>query len=163
MKLFFLAFALFVNNVLAEIPSEYQAITIRPPFSFSERVFDITHVVAQAKSEKKNILVYLGAQDCPPCHEYSKFLKQNFSDLKDDFSKVIFLEFDTWLTGPQIFIRIDGKDQKIKDFFEQAGDDKFRLRYPSFRLITPDLKLVKKSQIGIIGLTTVEATRAMLR
>ena len=163
MKIILLAMALFVNNVFAEIPSEYQATTIRPPFSFSERVFDLTQVIAQAKSEKKNILVYLGAQDCPPCHEYSKFLKQNFSELKDNFSKVIFVEFDTWLKGPQIVIRIDGRDQTIKDFFVQAGDDKFRLFYPSFWLITPDAKLVKKLPKGIIGLTTVEATREMLR
>ncbi len=45
MRIFFLAMVFFANNVLAEIPSEYQAITIRPPFSFSERVFDITPVI----------------------------------------------------------------------------------------------------------------------
>jgi len=163
MRLFFLMVALLANNVLAEIPSEYQAITVRPPFSFSERVFDITPVVTKAKTENKNIFVYLGAQDCPPCHEYSKFLKQNFNELKNDFGKVIFLELDTWLKGAQIVIRNDGRDQKIKEFFVQAGDDKFVLFYPSFWLITPDLKIVKKLPKSIIGLTTIEATRELLR
>jgi len=73
------------------------------------------------------------------------------------------LELDTWLKGAQIVIRVDGKDQKIKDFFLNSGQDSFILNYPSVWLLSPDLKMVKKLQRGIIGLTTVEATRAMLK
>ena len=163
MKIFLFILALLTNNAFAGIPSEYQAITVQPPFSFSQRVFDITSAVNKAKEEKKNLLIYLGAQDCPPCKTYENFLKENFTSLKDDFKKVIFLELDTYLKGPQIVIRVDGKDQNIKDFFLSAGQEKFILRYPSFWLLSPDLKIVKNLQRGITGLTTVEATKAMLK
>jgi thiol-disulfide isomerase/thioredoxin len=68
---------LLVQAVRAEIPEAYHPIVVKAPFSLSERVFDLTPGFAKAKAMNMPVLVYLGAADCPPCKEYTKFLKEH--------------------------------------------------------------------------------------
>src|SRR6185369_13466670 len=39
------------SAVRAEIPDSYKPLVVEPPFSFTERVFDLTAAVARAQSE----------------------------------------------------------------------------------------------------------------
>ncbi len=132
----------------AAIPPEYDAIAIKAPFSFSERAFDLTPVIQKARAENKNVFLYLGGADCPPCKEYEFFLQKNFDSLKDSFSKVVIGDIQTWIRGPDIYFLIDGQKLSLSDFKQKVGDVNKRTLYPSYWILGKDLRQIRQLPTG---------------
>lgn len=139
---FILAF--WVLQVRAEIPEEYQPIIIKPPFSFSERLVDLTAAVDKANLENKPLYIYLGAEDCPPCRTYKIFLSKNHLALKDAYERVILVDIRTWLKGPDLVFKVGEKSYSFTEFNSLVGDTNKTLTYPYFWLISPVLKQLKQ-------------------
>jgi hypothetical protein len=132
------------TNAMATIPDEYNPVVIEPPSSFSERVVDLTKVVEVAKQQRKNIWLYLGAADCPPCRKYHEFLRANFNELKDDYSKYIIVDIRTWVKGPELKFKVGDKTYTYKEFNDATGSYKVSYRYPHYWALSPELKSVKE-------------------
>lgn len=62
MRLAILSLVFFVQVAHAEIPQDFQPLVVKPPFSFSERVADLTPAFEKAKQLNKPMLIYLGAE-----------------------------------------------------------------------------------------------------
>ena len=154
---------LFSSAVFAGIPSEYNAIQVKSPFSFNERVFDMTEAIDKAKSENKNLFIYLGAEDCPPCKEYESFLRKNQVQLKDDFSRLVVVDIKTWLRGPKIYIKINNDKIFINDFKERIGDKTKSLRFPSYWIVDSELKMIRQLPQGNTEFLDVERHRRLIQ
>lgn len=87
-----LAFVTCIGQAIAGIPDNYSPIAIEPPFSFSERLIDLTPAITKAKRDGKPILIYMGAQDCPPCKQYEQFLEQNHSALASTYESLVVVD-----------------------------------------------------------------------
>lgn len=133
----------------AEIPSDYNPVVVSPPFSFSNRKADLTPAFSKARSERKELLIYLGANDCPPCKLYSRFLDQNKADLKRAYGKFVVVDIRAWLKGPMVTFVIDAKDYEPDEFRSFIGDrklkEKNRLRFPTWWIVSADGKLIRTS------------------
>lgn len=154
---------LFSSAVFAGIPSEYNAIQVKSPFSFNERVFDITEAIDKAKSEDKNLFIYLGAEDCPPCKEYESFLRKYQVQLKDDFSRLVVVDIKTWLRGPKIYIKINNEKIFINDFKVRIGDKTKSLRFPSYWIVDSELKMIRQLPQGNTEFLDVERHRRLIQ
>lgn len=154
---------LFSSAVFAGIPSEYNAIQVKSPFSFNERVFDMTEAIDKAKSEEKNLFIYLGAEDCPPCKEYESFLRKYQVQLKDDFSRLVVVDIKTWLRGPKIYIKINNEKIFINDFKVRIGDKTKSLRFPSYWIVDSELKMIRQLPQGNTEFLDVERHRRLIQ
>jgi len=161
--LLLLKLSLFSSVVFAGIPSEYNAIQVKSPSSFTERVFDLTKAIDKAKSENKNLFIYLGAEDCPPCKEYEFFLRKNHAQLREDFSKLIIVDIKTWLRGPKIFVKINDEKIFINDFKERIGDKTKSVLFPSYWIIDNELKMIRQLPQGNTEFLDVERHRRLIR
>ena len=139
-RLLVFALALWALHARAEIPEEYQPIIIKPPFSFSERLIDLSVAVEKANSDNKALYIYLGAEDCPPCRTYKNFLFENRSALKEAFDNVILVDIRTWLKGPTLIFKVGEKKYSFAEFNALVGDNNKSLSYPYFWFISPTLK-----------------------
>ena len=122
----------------SEIPNSYNPIVIIPSFSFTERVMDLTPAFERAKIDKKNIFIYFGAADCPPCKLYTIFLKQNSKEMEPVFSEFLIADIRTWLRGPKITFKIYEKHFTVSEFKEYIGDNRRELVYPTWWLLNTD-------------------------
>jgi thiol-disulfide isomerase/thioredoxin len=109
-------------SAIARIPAAFDPIVVEAPFSFSEREFDLTPAFERARAQQKPLYVYLGANDCPPCHEYTRFLEANAQQLQPYFAKVVVVDIRSWLKGPKIVFKIYGKAYSPKQFQRFVGD-----------------------------------------
>lgn len=141
-----LAFTLAVSafHVRAEIPEEYHPIVVKPPFSFSERLIDLSAIVEKANFQNKPLYIYLGAEDCPPCRTYKNFLSGNHPALKEAFERVILVDVRTWLKGPELVFKVGEKRYSFNEFNALVGDNHKFLTYPYFWFISPSLKQLKQ-------------------
>lgn len=156
--------ALWSLQVRAEIPDEYHPIIIKPPFSFSERLVDFTEALEKANYEKKPLYIYLGADDCPPCREYKRFLSENRSALKEEFSNVIIVDIRTWLKGPNLVFKVGEKKYSFAKFKTLVGDRNTFLTYPYFWLISPTtVKQLKQLPQGTSNYLHVDKQLEILR
>lgn len=89
-----------VPAAYAAVPDAYHPLVVVAPASETERVFDITAAIERAKSERKPVYLYLGAEDCGPCKVYSKFLLENEAELIAEFRKVVLVDVRTSIKGP---------------------------------------------------------------
>ncbi|MEK7436484.1 MAG: thioredoxin family protein [Pseudomonadota bacterium] len=147
----------------ADIPVEYNPLVVEAPFSFSERVFDLTSAVDRANRENKPLYIYLGADDCPPCKAYSAFLQKNRELLKASFDRVIFVDIRTWLKGPALVFKIGGNRYSLAKFKALVGDANRSLTYPYFWLLTPSLRQVKQLPLGTANYMPVDKQIEILR
>lgn len=81
--------------------------------------------------------VYLGAEDCLPCREYTKFLSANRPALEEAFSTVIVVDIRTWLKGPPLIFKVGEKRFSFAAFNALVGDSNTFLTYPYFWFISP--------------------------
>jgi thiol-disulfide isomerase/thioredoxin len=156
MKFLALLLLLFLPLARAEIPEVFAPLVVTPPFSFTERLIDLTAAFEKAKLLNKPMLVYLGAADCPPCQEYSAFLEKNKEELKAPLADVVLVDIRTWLQGPKLIFQIDDKKFTAKEFMLYVRDTHQRLVYPSWWLLTPQGKQVRQLPQGAGNFTSVE-------
>lgn len=140
---------LFVFTTQAAIPSDYSPVVVEAPFSLRERVFDLTPAVASSKTSGKPLFIYLGAKDCPPCIEYKRFLSRHQAELKSAFSEVIVVDIRTWLRGPTMYLTVDDKRMTFNQFKTLVGDTSKTLVFPSYWLLSPELKQLKQLPSGV--------------
>jgi hypothetical protein len=125
------------QSVQAEIPNAYQPLVIKPPFSFTERRIDLTPALLQARQQKKPLLVYLGAYDCPPCKTYTAFLENHLEAMRPTLASVVVVDIRTWLKGPKLVFEIDGQSFTPGEFKAHVGDAHTSLVFPSWWLLDP--------------------------
>lgn len=148
----------------ADIPSSYQALVPQPPFSFTQRLFDLTPAFEQARAQNKPVFVYLGASDCPPCVDYTKFLDRQRDALKPAFDGVVLVDLRTWLRGPSVKLALDGKQYTVAEFKAMVGDQNPGFSYPWFWLLSPGGKQLKQLPYGLDAYMTVAGhTRLLAR
>jgi hypothetical protein len=153
----------FAASIQAAVPDEYEPIVVKAPFSFSQRLFDLTPAVERARAENKLLYVYLDAEDCPPCREYFHFLKQNQHVLREAFAPVLFVNIRTWLKGPQLVFKVNDERFSFAEFRERVGDKTSgALTYPYFWLLSPELKQVKQLPRGSRHYLDVDKQRKIL-
>lgn len=157
------AVAVLPSIAYSEIPSDYSPLVVEAPFSLSERVFDLTQAIAQAKSHNKPMFIYVGAADCGPCREYKSFLAKNRADLQAAFSRVMVVDVRTWLKGPPIKFRVGRNLYSFADFKILTGDKNVPLVYPYHWLLSADLQQIKQLPLGSADYMSVETHTALLQ
>jgi thioredoxin-related protein len=139
----------FVLTTQAAIPSDYSPVVVEAPFSLRERVFDLTPAIETARKTGKPLLLYLGATDCPPCVEYKRFLSRHRSDLNEAFSAFVVVDIRTWLRGPTMYLKAEDKRLTFNQFKTLVGDSSKTLVFPSFWMLSPELKQLKQLPSGV--------------
>lgn len=151
------------TNAVAKIPAEYQPVVVEAPFSFSERVFDLSSAVDVAARGGKPLYIYLGAEDCPPCREYNTFLQRNRVELKEPFERVVIVDIRTWLKGPALVFKVGEKRYSFSEFKALVGDTNNPLSYPYYWLLSPSLRQLKQLPVGSRHYMPVEKQLEVLR
>jgi len=136
-------------STYAAIPNEYTPVVVEAPFSLRERVFDLMPAVETSRKTGKPLFIYLGAKDCPPCLEYKRFLSSHHAELNSAFSGLIVVDIRTWLRGPAMYLKVDDKRLTFNQFKILVGDTSKPLVFPSFWLLTPELKQLKQLPSGV--------------
>lgn len=149
-------------SAAAQIPDSYRPMVIEPPLSLSARVIDLTPAVDRARREGKPLYLYLGARDCPPCKAYTGFLQANREALQPAFDQVVVADVRTWLRGPALVFKIGEQHYTAAEFKALVGDVNQGLSYPSYWLLTPQLRQVRQFPKGG-GLETVAQQLEALR
>lgn len=141
---------LFIFSLTAKagIPESYKPVAIEPPFSFSERLIDLTYAISKAKSEGKHLLIYMGAQDCPPCKQYEHFLEQNRNALASTYEQLIVVDVRSWLKGPKLVFQIGDKRYSLEEFKTTVGDVNKNYTWPYWWLISSELRQIKQLPRG---------------
>jgi hypothetical protein len=163
MRLGLLTLLVFIQSAHAEIPDVFEPLVIKPPFSFSERVIDLTPAFEKSKRLRKPMLVYLGAADCPPCKDYTLFLGKHKEEMKAAFADVVLVDIRTWLRGVKPTFQIYDKTYTVAQFKAWIGDSNKGLFYPSWWLLTEDGKQVRQLPQGSSNFTSVESHIRLLR
>ncbi|WP_458232799.1 hypothetical protein [Roseateles sp. P5_E8] len=147
----------------AAIPSDYEPTVVEAPFSFSERVFDLSPALLRAEREHKGLYIYLGAKDCPPCRAYEVFLSQHRAELLPAFRNLVFVDLRTWVRGPDIKFKVGDKLYAFQEFRQKVRDSNKGWSYPYFWLVDPALKRLKKMPVGSDNYLTVDKQLEVLR
>jgi thiol-disulfide isomerase/thioredoxin len=135
------------GHAVAGIPVAFSPLIIEPPFSFAEKVVDITPALNKARTANKPLLLYVGAHDCPPCKAYGIWLEQNEKEMLPHFNKFVVAEVRTWIKGPKIIFAVNGKRFNTKEFYEFVGDSN-TFAYPSWMLLDANAKIIKQLPHG---------------
>jgi hypothetical protein len=164
MRLLLLAICLaFAPFARADIPDEYQPVVVRSPYSFTQRLFDLTPAFQQARKNNKPLLVYLGASDCPPCVDYSHFLESHKQEMKPIFEGLVLVDIRTWLRGARPVFRIFERDYSADEFKALIGDTRKGLYYPSWWLLTPEGRELRSLPQDETLYTSVDSHRKLLQ
>lgn len=148
----------------ADIPASYQPVVPQPAFSFTQRLFDLTPAFEQARAQNKPVFVYLGASDCPPCVDYTRFLDKQRDALKPAFDGVVLVDLRTWLRGPSVKLALDGKQYTVAEFKAMVGDQNPGFSYPWFWLLSSSGKQLKQLPYGLDAYMSVAGhTRLLAR
>ena len=159
-----IAACLLHGTAFADIPASYQPVVPQPAFSFTQRLFDLTPAFEQARAQNKPVFVYLGASDCPPCVDYTKFLDKQRDALKTAFDGVVLVDLRTWLRGPTVKLALDGKQYTVTEFKAMVGDQNPGFSYPWFWLLSPSGKQQRQLPYGLDAYMTVAGhTRLLAR
>lgn len=158
-----LAFLICMGQAIAGIPDNYNPIPIDPPFSFSERLIDLTPAIAKAKKDGKPILIYMGAQDCPPCKQYEQFLEKNHKALASTYESLVVVDVRSWLKGPKLVFQVADKRYSLDEFKAAVGDGNRSYTWPYWWLITPDLRQLKQLPRGSKYYLEVEQHKNLFR
>jgi thioredoxin-related protein len=159
-----LAFALFALStpLMAKIPDIYQPFVVTAKLSFSERRFDLTEAVKHARATGKPLLIYVGAEDCPPCKQFSTFLIENVASLKDPIANVVVVDIRTWLRGPKIVFAIGSREFSTAEFKAMTGDSRQEFTFPYFWFVDSELRQVKQLPVGSSNYMSVDRLRELI-
>ncbi len=147
----------------AHIPVEYQPLVVEAEFSFSERLFDLTHAVEKSKTTGKPLLIYVGASDCGPCRQFTAFLASNRPALKDSFDKLLVVDVRTWLKGPTMSFVVGRQRYSTQEFKALVGDGNRAFVFPYLWLVDPSLRQVRQLPVGTENYVAVTRLRDLLR
>jgi thiol-disulfide isomerase/thioredoxin len=140
----------------AEIPAGYSPMVLQAPAaSVDERVFDLTAAFRRARDEGKPLLVYLGAPDCPPCREYTQFLRDHEAALAPLFAKAVVVDIRTSIRGPRPTFVLDGRRYSVAEFKALIGNTDPGLSYPTLWLIGPRGRQLRALPRGVDQLLDV--------
>ena len=141
----------------AEIPASYAPVVVRAqPDTAVERVFDLTPAFDRARERRQPLLVYVGAAECPPCRQYTQFLRDHESDLRPLFSKVVLVDVRTSIRGPRPTFVFDGHRYSTLEFKSAIGNTHPGLSYPTWWLISPQGKQLRQLPRGVDPFLDVE-------
>jgi thioredoxin-related protein len=159
-----LALALFTFSapLMAKIPDIYQPIVVTARMSFSERRFDLTEAVKHSQATGKPMLIYVGAEDCPPCKLFSTFLIENVAALKDPIANVVVVDIRTWLRGPKIVFAIGSREYSTAEFMALTGDSRQEFSFPYFWFVDSELRQVRQLPIGSSNYMSVDRLRDLI-
>jgi hypothetical protein len=146
----------------AEFPDYYKPVAVEPPFSFTERVFDLTPAFARAQVEGKPMFVYVGAYDCPPCKDYERFIQKHRADLEPAFQNVVIVDIRTWLKGPKFIFKIGEKRFTLSEFRALVGDQQQVFTYPYYWLLSTEPKQLRQLPLGSRHYMDVERHKSYL-
>jgi thioredoxin-related protein len=152
-----------VLSANAAIPDDYTPVVVEAPFSLRERVFDLMPAIESSRKTGKPLFIYLGAKDCPPCLQYKKFLASHRSELKEAFSELVVVDIRTWLRGPTMYVKFDDKRLTFNQFKTLVGDTSKNLVFPSFWLLSPELKQIKELPSGVKDFLSVDQHLEILK
>jgi thioredoxin-related protein len=134
----------------AEIPAGYSPVVLYPQRDTAqERVFDLTDAFERARRSGKPLLVYLGAAECPPCRQYTRFLSAHEADLRASFGKVVVVDVRTSIRGPRPTFVVDGHRYSTLEFKAVIGNTHPGLSYPTWWLISPEGRQVRQLPRGV--------------
>jgi hypothetical protein len=123
----------------AGIPADYAPLVVLPTGMPQRYEFDLSAALARARTANKHLYVYLGATDCPFCHEYEAFLARNVSALAPEFAKsylVVDLRSNLSVSATRLYIRIGDSSLPYLEFQRSIGDARVRaLVYPNVWLL----------------------------
>lgn len=140
----------------AEIPAGYSPIVLQAPAAATEeRVFDLTAAFRRARDERKPLLMYLGAPECPPCREYTQFLRDHQAALAPLFAKAVVVDIRTSIRGPRPTFALDGHRYGVAEFKALIGNTDPGLSYPTVWLIGPQGRQVRALPRGVEALLDV--------
>lgn len=157
MRIGLLGFFFVAQAAFAEIPEMFHPIVVKPPFSFSERLIDLTPAFEKARLTQKPMLIYLGAADCPPCKNYTMFLEHHKDELKGPLAEVVLVDIRTWLRGAELTVQIYDKKYSIDEFVTRSGDARRWESYPWWWFLKPDGKQVRQLPKGSQHFTEIES------
>jgi thioredoxin-related protein len=165
-----LAFALLLavaTAATAGVPAAYKATVLQPQGVPEQYEFDLTAALARARSEKKRLYVYLGANDCPFCRKYEAFLDANAAALAPQFAKdylVYDIRSSLKVQADRLRFRIGDKSWSYKEFMTHLGDERVRaLVYPSVWLLNGEGKTLMQMPAGTGTFETVPEQLEILR
>ena len=163
MKVLALAVALLAGGALAEIPGSYSPIVLRAdPDSASERVFDLTPAFEKARRQKRAVLIYVGAADCPPCQLYTRFLSQHEREMRPLLDRVVLVDVRTTIRGPRPTFLFDGRKYGTLEFKAFMGNADPGLAYPTWWLVNADGRQIKPLPRGVEQFLDVDRYREWL-
>lgn len=150
MKVLALALALVAAGAFAEIPASYGPIVLRPnPDSASERVFDLSPAFDKARRQKRAVLIYVGAADCPPCQLYTRFLIEHEREMRPVLDKVVLADVRTSIRGPRPTFLFDGRKYSTLEFKALMGNSDPGLAYPTWWLVNGEGRQIKPLPRGV--------------
>ena len=150
----------------AGIPAPYAPVVIQPTGTPGKAEFDLTEVLARAKRDKKQLYVYLGADDCPYCRKYEAFLDKNATELVPHFHKYIVVDMRSSLSfvSTKVFVKVGTSSLPYAEFQRSIGDERARmLVYPSVWLFDAQLKPLMQMPAGTGTFQTVPEQLEILR
>ena len=159
-----LAFVLITFSALlhAGVPEAYRPLVVTADFSFSERRFDLTEAVQQARISGRPLFIYVGAEDCAPCKQFSGFLLENFASLRDPLAAVVLVDVRTWMRGPKISFTVGQRQFSVNEFKARTGDQRQQFAYPYFWLLKSDLQQIRQLPSGSANYMPVERLRKLI-
>jgi len=141
------------------IPAPYAPVVIEPIGLPAKAEFDLTAVLERARRDRKQLYVYLGADDCPYCRRYEGFLAANAAELVPHFHKkyiVVDLRSSLSFVAGLVHIRVGASSLPYADFQRSIGDSRARLLvYPSVWLFDAKLKPLMQMPAGAGTFETV--------
>jgi thioredoxin-related protein len=143
----------------AGIPPDYSPLVVEPTVKDGRTEFDLAPAQQRARSEKKRLYVYLGANDCPYCKLYEAFLRQNTSELVPEFARdylVVDLRSSLSVKAGGLYFKVGGSSLDYRAFMQKLNDERERLLvYPSVWLLDADLKPLMQMPAGTGTFQTV--------
>jgi hypothetical protein len=151
----------------AGVPDPYAPIVLQPTLGPQRWEFDLSAALQRARSEKKRLYVYLGADNCPFCRRYEAFLQRHAAELAPHFAKdylVVDLRSTLAARAEKLFIRIDDKVLGYGDFQRSIGDERARqLVYPNVWLLDGQARPLMQMPSGAGTFETVPEQLEILR
>jgi thiol-disulfide isomerase/thioredoxin len=123
-------------------------------------------VLARARREKKQLYVYLGADDCPYCRKYEAFLDKNAAELVPEFHNYIVVDLRSSLSylSSKVYVKVGASSLPYADFQRSIGDERARmLVYPSVWLLDAQMKPLMQMPAGTGTFQTVPEQLEILR
>jgi hypothetical protein len=154
-----LGYLLALSSAAAGIPPVYAPMVVLPTGMPAHYEFDLSAALARARAENKRLYVYLGADNCPFCHQYEAFLARYAAELAPQFARdylVVDLRSTLSASTRRVYLRIGDVSLPYTDFQRQIGDQRTRqLVYPSIWLLDGQARPLMQMPAGTGTFETV--------